>query len=103
MFRKGIEILILGFNYLKNFIYVSEFYNHFVLIWHFTSISSNFTSISSNLLSIAQTLLALPHFTFSEIMHPLQYTYYVHKQRMTGVLPGRGAVLPGFGAKYFGL
>ena len=39
MFRKG--------SLFQIFIYVCEFYNHFELIWHFTSISSNLTSFTS--------------------------------------------------------
>ena len=50
---KGIEIFILSWNDLNFFIYVCQFYNHFVLICHFTSISSHFNSISSHFNSIS--------------------------------------------------
>ena len=54
-FRKGIEKLIHRFKYLYFFIEVCQFYNHFVLICHFTSISSNFNSISSHFYSISSS------------------------------------------------
>ena len=47
---------VLKYSYLVSIIIFLLFmfivYNHFVLIWHFTSISSNFNSISSSLNSI---------------------------------------------------
>ena len=41
MFRKSIEKLIFSVNYRIFFIYIGKFYNLFVLICHFTNMSSN--------------------------------------------------------------
>ena len=59
---KGYWMLILSFNHLNFFIYVCQFYNNFVLIWHFTSISSNFTSISQSLSSISSHFTSITSF-----------------------------------------
>ena len=50
MFRKGIEILILTFNYFE--LPISKFADFFVLILDFNSMSSHFNSISSHFNSI---------------------------------------------------
>ena len=70
---------ILSLKYLNFFIYVCQFYNHFVLIWHFTSISSNFNSISSHFKRIlTKTLIALAHLNSTENMHRLHYKTKYH-------------------------
>ena len=53
---------VLKYSYLVSINYDGEFYNKFVLIWHFTSISSNLTSISSNLSSISSNFTSLTSF-----------------------------------------
>ena len=47
MFRKGIEILILSFNYFK-LLPKTMFADFFVLIFEFNIISSHFNNISSH-------------------------------------------------------
>ena len=53
MFRKGIEILFLSFNYLNYQFPKTVFADFFVLILDFYSISSHFNSISSHFNSIS--------------------------------------------------